>query len=223
MSRKTKVVGFSLPPEIYQKLEKAIKIKHKTRSEFIREMIDVYFETVTSQTSQNIDAINIDEGDLAKILKSYWLLRSKTKLKVVPIGLAIIVNDKERVLIGARKNKDLWVENLTWVFPGGKLKSLNFEEEIRKTVKRETGISVNVKGLVASRTYPDSGFKPVSIVGLYFYCTTNKEQSVKPGGDLSQLKWVRPTEVFKYFTTSTCDEVTKFLTTIEKGTKSTKH
>ncbi len=219
MSRKTKVVGFSLPPEIYQKLEQVIKTKHKTRSEFFREIIDAYFETVKDQTSQKVDAINIGETDLAKVLKSYWLLRSKTKLEVITIGLAIIVNDQDKVLIGARKNKDLWVENLTWVFPGGNLKSLNFEQEIKKTVKRETGLSIDVNCLVASRTYPDSGFKPVNIVGLYFYCTLGKNQSAKPGGDLSQLKWVQPIEVFKYFTTSTCDEVTKFLTTIEKGTK----
>jgi len=219
MSRKTKVVGFSLPPEIYQKLERAIKVKHKTRSEFFREIIDAYFETVKNQTSRKIDVVDIGETDLAKVLKSYWLLRSKTKLKIITIGLAIIVNSQNKVLIGARRNKDLWVENLTWVFPGGKLESLNFEEEIKKTIKRETGLSVDVKCLVASRTYPDSGFKPVNIVGLYFYCALTKNQSIKPGGDLSQLKWVQPTGVFKYFTTSTCDDVTKFLAIIEKGSE----
>ena len=121
------------------------------------------------------------------------------------------------MLIGGRKEKDLWVENLTWVFPGGKMNSLDFEKEIKNSIKKETGLKVEVKNLITARIHPDSGFKPVQIVALYFHCKPLSPNIAKPAGDLSQLKWVKSTAVFKYFTTSTCDTVTRFLVTVEKS------
>jgi 8-oxo-dGTP pyrophosphatase MutT (NUDIX family)/predicted DNA-binding protein len=218
MARKTRVVGFSIPPEIDNKLEKFIKSKHKTRSEFIREMIDVYFSSINGKPDARVEAnIELAEGDLAKVLKSYWLLRSQAPLKVITIGLAVIVNKDNKVLIGARKFKDKWVENLSWVFPGGNLDSLDFSRDVQNEVKQETGLDVKVNSLVASRIHPDSGFKSLQINALYFYCSPISDKKLRPGGDLKSLKWVSPTDVFKYFTTSTCDEVTKFLTTIQKS------
>ena len=214
------MVGFSLPPEIDDKLEKFIKSKHKTRSEFIREMIDVYFNSVKEpkgKQNEDDEGLTVSENDLAKVLKSYWLLKSQLPLKIITIGLAIIVNREGKVLIGARKAKDKWVENLTWVFPGGNLETLDFSRDVEAEVKQETGLDVKVNSLVGSRIHPDSGFKSLQINALYFYCTPVNEKKPKVGGDLKSLKWVLPTDVFKYFTTSTCDEVTKFLTTIQKS------
>jgi 8-oxo-dGTP pyrophosphatase MutT (NUDIX family) len=218
MARKSRVVGFSIPPEIDNKLEKFIKSKHKTRSEFIREMIDVYFNSInTKPDSHSETGVDLAERDLARILKSYWILKSEIPLKILTIGLAIVVNKEGKVLIGARKLKDKWVENLTWVFPGGNIDSLDFSKDVQNEVRQETGLEVKVNSLVASRVHPDSGFKSTQINALYFFCTPVKEKKLKPGGDLKSLKWVFPTDVFKYFTTSTCDEVTKFLTTIQKA------
>jgi 8-oxo-dGTP pyrophosphatase MutT (NUDIX family) len=218
MARKTRVIGFSIPPEIDNKLEKFIKIKHKTRSEFIREMIDVYFDSVNNKSIVRPESkLDITETDLAKVLKSYWLLKSQTPLKTITIGLAIIINKENKVLIGARKTRDKWVENLSWVFPGGNLDTLDFSKDVEREVKQETGLNVKVSSLVASRIHPDSGFKSLQINALYFYCTPIKEKRLTPGGDIKTLKWVKPLDVFKYFTTSTCDEVTNFLTTIQKA------
>ena len=216
MARKTRVVGFSIPPEIDNKLEKFIKAKHKTRSEFIREMIDVYFGSV-SKSEIKTPEIQVSEEDLAKVLRSYWELKAQTSFKIITIGLAIVVNKEGKVLIGARKAKDKWVENLTWVFPGGNLETLDFAQDVANEVKQECGIDVKINSLVASRIHPDSGFKNLQISALYFYCSPIGDKKLKPGGDLKELRWVKPTEVFKYFTTSTCDDVTKFLTTIEKS------
>jgi len=137
---------------------------------------------------------------------------------VIPIVLAVITDNEGRVLIGARSQKDKWVENLSWVFPGGKLKTLEMEEEIEELAKEETGLNVNAKQLIAARIHPDSGFKNVQIAALYFHCTLDeKTNKLIAGGSLKKLKWVKPLEVYKYFTTSTCDEVTKFLTMMEKS------
>jgi len=207
--RKTKVIGFSIPPAIHQKLERIIKSRHKTKSEFFREMIDVYFQSSKSSPETN----------LAKILRSYWQARSDTNQEIIIVCLAII-HKNNQVLIGARKNKDKWVKNLTWVFPGGKIESLDFDQEIKREVKEETSLDIQVNNLISARIHPDSGFKPVQIIALYFDCQlTDNTQEAQPNDNLTKLKWVRPTEVFKYFTTSTCDEVTKFLTTLEQSSK----
>lgn len=216
MLRKSKIVGLSLPAAVYNNLEKLIRKKHKTRSEFYREMIDVYLGSLKSDLPPS-GITDIRETDLAKILEAYWLLKSKSPLKIIVIGLAIIVNKDAKVLIGARKKKDPFVENLTWVFPGGNMDSLEFVDELKKEIKQETNLEVKVNNLIHSRIHPDSGFKNVQIVALYFHCETIGISKVKSGGDLAKLKWVRPSEVFKYFTTSTSDEVTKFLYTLEKS------
>ena len=118
MPRKTKIVGFSLPPQINNEVEEYLKKTHKTRSEFFREMIYSFFSGNTKIPT---------EKDLAVILKSYWDIKSSTKLEVIPIVLAIITDPDGNVVIGGRKEKDKWVENLSWVFPGGRLESLNME------------------------------------------------------------------------------------------------
>jgi 8-oxo-dGTP pyrophosphatase MutT (NUDIX family) len=212
MSRKTKVVGFSLPPEINNQVEEYLQRTHKTRSEFIRETIGSFFANSTQE--------DISEKDLASLLKSYWDIRSNAGIEIVPIVLAIITNSKGKVLIGARKVEDKWVDNLTWVFPGGKLNSLVMEDEVKRLVLEETGLEVSVNQLIASRIHPDSGFKRVQIVALYFDCSIDNGKDIIPGGSLDKLEWINPLDVFKYFTTSTCDEVTKFLTMIEKGSGS---
>ncbi|PIN81675.1 hypothetical protein COV13_00565, partial [Candidatus Woesearchaeota archaeon CG10_big_fil_rev_8_21_14_0_10_32_9] len=68
MARTTKVVGFSLPPAIHNKLEKLIKKQHKTRSEFYRDLIEFYFSTPKSKTF----SYSPQESDLAKVLQTYW-------------------------------------------------------------------------------------------------------------------------------------------------------
>jgi len=218
MSRTSKIVGFSLPPETHKKIEGLISKQHKTRSEFFRGMIDLYLESLNNKRQLPSSSNTVTEEDLGKVLSSYWTLKSQIGVKVIPIGLAIIVNKKGEILIGSRKEKDKWVENLSWVFPGGKFRTLDINKDLVDNVKREAGLDIQVNSLIASRIHPDAGFKKVQIVALYFHCTHDSIKVGIPSGDLKQLKWVKPTDVFKHFTTSTSDEVTKFLITLEKGT-----
>jgi len=210
MPRKTKIVGLSLPPEINAQVEKHLKKTHKTRSEFFREMIGGYFNTQTPAEPT--------EYDLAKVLRSYWDLKSSADTKVIPIILSIITNKSGKVLIGERVEEDEWVKNLTWVFPGGELEHIEIEKEVKRITKNTTNLDVEVQQLVAARNHPGSGFKKAQIVALYFHCTITGGNKIKASGSINKLKWVKPLDVFKYFTTSTCDEVTKFLTMIEKST-----
>lgn len=207
--RKTKVIGFSIPPEIYSQFESILKKGHKTKSEFFREILDAYFRGATHCPAA------VGEKDIARALRNYWEFKSLPELEVMVIGLAIIEKNG-KILIGQRVAKDPWVENLSWVFPGGKMDTLHFGNELKKIVKSETGLDVDVKTLVTSRIHPDSGFKNIQIIALYFYCQANPNAKEIAGKTLKKLKWVKPSDVFKYFTTSVSDETTKFLMMLEK-------
>ena len=212
MARKTKIMGFSLPPETYQKIENLLKTSHKTKSEFMRQVLESYL-SVTQKTliQPPKNKLEIDQGDINKILKLYYQLIGSHQKDTLIIGLGIIV-DKGKVLIGQRKEADPYIKELTWVFPGGKFDSLDFERELTVKIKEETGLNVYVNQLIHARLIPDSPEKKVKIIALYYHCTSvsGKEQS---GGGLEKLIWVEPTKIFHYFTTSTADEVVSFLGT----------
>ena len=210
--RKTKVIGFSVPPEIHNKFLEALKNKHKTKSEFFREVLDAYFYAGNKkQASASFEA------DVSQVLRTYWDIRATIKSEVIIIGLALIEN-KGQVLIGLRGKKDKHVENLSWVFPGGRMKSLDFASELTNMVKKETNLKIKVQSLIEARVHPDTGLKNVQIIALYFHCILKKENlKEKPSGGLARLRWVQPFNVFKYFTSSVSDDVTKLLSVISKS------
>ena len=219
--RNSKVIGISLPPEVHKKLNSLMKAKFKTRSELIREMIDTYSNSLSSvnkEVQQSNTPLVLEEADITKILKAYYELRSNQEVDTIVIGLGIIVKDG-KVLIGKRGSLDKNVRNLTWVFPGGKLESLNFSKEIAARIKVETNLETKVGKLIHARIHPDNLNKKLNIVALYFHCevVSGKE---KPGGressvPLVELKWVKPADVVRYFTASTADEVMRFLVGLE--------
>ena len=213
MARKTKIMGFSLPPEIYQEIENLLKTSHKTKSEFMRQVIESYLSVAQKTLVQSPkNKLDIDQSDANKILKLYYQLIGNHQKDTIVVGLGIIIKEG-KVLIGQRKEKDPYVKELTWVFPGGKFDSLNFEEELTAKIKEETWLSVYVNQLIHARLIPDSPEKKVKIIAIYYHCTpvSGKENAE---GDLKKLSWVEPTKVFHYFTTSTADEVVSFLGTI---------
>ncbi len=214
--RKTKIIGVSLPPQLHQQLREILNETQQTQSEFIRALLQNYLQQKQTPAATNPAREKVSETDLAQILYDYWTLRGKIKKKTLIIALGIIVHQGQ-VLIGARKEKDPWVDYLSWVFPGGRVRSLEFEKELQEKIVNETGLEVEVKNLVSARIHPDSGFKPVQIVALYFHCQPRGEVHIRPGEDLTKLRWVKPAAVFQYFTTSTNDEVTRFLLSIEKS------
>lgn len=207
-------MGFSLPPEIYTEIDKLLKTSHKTRSEFMRQMIESYLSAAQKTLLQSPkEILKIDPSDTNKILKLYYQLIGSHKKDTLVIGLGIIAREG-KVLIGQRKEEeDPYVKELSWVFPGGKFASLDFEKELIQTIKEETGFNIYVNQLIHARLIPDSPGKKVKIIALYYHCTpvSGNEHA---GGDLSKLQWVEPMKIFHYFTTSTADEVVSFLGTI---------
>jgi len=206
-------MGFSLPPEIYQKIENLLKTSHKTKSEFMRQVIESYLSVAQKTLVPSPkNKLEIDQNDANKILKLYYQLIGSHKKDTIVVGLGIIAK-QGKVLIGQRKEEDPYVRELTWVFPGGKFESLDFERELVRTIKEETKLDVYVNQLVHARLIPDSPEKKVKIIALYYHCTpvSGTEQA---GEDLKRLEWVEPMKIFHFFTTSTADEVVSFLGTI---------
>lgn len=130
----------------------------------------------------------------------------KKKIKTKKLGekeftvvvLAIIFDPRKRkILIGKREN-DPYVKELGWVFPGGRLRHKETEEQtIRRKVKEETGLKVENLGTVFSRIFPEKK----DFFLIYNLCELTGG-SEKAGGDIKELKWVNPDELQSYFTTS---------------------
>lgn len=216
--RNTKVVGFSVPPQIEKKISQHMKKTGKTRSELIREMINLYFDSTEQMQSQenfpsHTNIFELSDRDINKVLQLYYELIGMNKKDVIVVGLGLITSNK-RILIGRRKEKDEHVKDLKWVFPGGSMESLDIKKEVAREVNEETGLNVEVFDIVHARLMPDSPEKKVRIVVLYFHCRPLSGEE-KPGGDLGELKWVDPTTVCQYFTTSTADEVIEFLNRVK--------
>lgn len=114
------------------------------------------------------------------------------------IVLGIIFNPKERrILIGRREN-DPYFPGLTWCFPGGSLTNDGEMNKILKEkIKAQTGLDVKNLGAVFSKTYEEKR----DLVAIYFLCEAIAGKA-KSGEKLKELKWVKPTEVEKYFKTS---------------------
>lgn len=113
---------------------------------------------------------------------------------------------KKKILIG-RKEKDRYLPNLTWHFPGDPLKKgEDIDKALKEIVKRKTGLTVKNIGTFFSKTYPENP----NYFSVYFL-TEAFEGEEKIGGDLVELKWVSPNEIESYFTTSFHRKLKEFL------------
>jgi ADP-ribose pyrophosphatase YjhB (NUDIX family) len=127
-------------------------------------------------------------------------------------ALAIIYRNG-KVLIGKRKGIDPYIKKLTWTFPGGRLyHTKSLEDSLKTEVKKKTNLDVEIKKLIFARVWPERK----EFLLLYNYCepTGGKE---KAGEKFTEIKWVKPTEVTKYFTTSVDSEIMEFLRQLEKN------
>ena len=130
------------------------------------------------------------------------------------VNVLAIIHDpqKNMILIGKRRNDPI-VPQLTWCFPGGRP---GYDDELeaylKLEVKKKTGLDIQPKELVFAKTYSENR----KILSIYYHCDVigGKE---KPSEKHVEQKWVRPTEVKNYFTTSLHPKVYEFLQKLEAG------
>jgi ADP-ribose pyrophosphatase YjhB (NUDIX family) len=125
--------------------------------------------------------------------------------------LGIVYNPKTRqILIGKREN-DPYIKELSWTFPGGRpAYKEDLEFYLKHEIKIKTGLDVDVKKVVFAKTYPEKR----EFLSIYFYCEVISGEE-KAGEKFVEIKWVKPTEVQKYFTTSLHPKLLEYLKTLE--------
>lgn len=113
-------------------------------------------------------------------------------------ALGIIFDTKtKKILIGRREN-DSYIKELSWCFPGGRP---NYKEEsvdgLKREIKKKTSLKIKSLGTIFAKTYPEKR----EFLTIYFLCEVigGKE---KASEKFAELKWVKPKDLEKYFTTS---------------------
>jgi len=121
--------------------------------------------------------------------------------------LGIVYSPKTRkILIGKREN-DPYVKQLSWSFPGGRpsyKKDLEFY--LKHEIKIKTGLRVNVKKIAFAKTYPEKR----EFLSIYYYCEVAGGKE-KAGEKFVEMKWIKPADVRKYFTTSLHPKLLEYL------------
>jgi ADP-ribose pyrophosphatase YjhB (NUDIX family) len=125
--------------------------------------------------------------------------------------LAIIVKDG-KILIG-RRVPDKYIKELTWSFPGGRPSYYKpLESSLKAEVYKKTGLRIKVKKLIFARNYPEMP----EFLSLYYLAEPVGGQE-RPGEKFMEIKWIKPTEVKDFFTTSIDPHILKFLKMLERG------
>lgn len=123
-------------------------------------------------------------------------MKSEKGFQVILLGVIFDPKTK-RILIGKREN-DPYVPKLTWVFPGGKAEfGEELERTLKKKIKEKTGLKVESLGNIFTRTFPEKK----DFLLVYYLCE-GVDGKEKPRDEIVELKWVKPEELEKYFTTS---------------------
>jgi ADP-ribose pyrophosphatase YjhB (NUDIX family) len=125
--------------------------------------------------------------------------------------LGIVYNPQtKKVLIGKREG-DPFIKELSWGFPGGRpAYELNLEDYLRKEIKVKTGVDVNIDKVFYAKTYPEKR----EFLSIYYLCEV-AGGSEQAGEKFSEIKWVKPSEVKEYFTTSLSPKLAEYLVTLE--------
>jgi len=125
--------------------------------------------------------------------------------------LGVVYDPKTRqILIGLRK-ADPYIQKLSWAFPGGRPAYVeDLEYYLRHEIKKKTGLEVEVKKIIFAKTYPENR----KFLSIYYYCEMLGGEE-KMGEKFTEIKWVKPSDVQKYFTTSIHPTLLNYLKSID--------
>lgn len=114
--------------------------------------------------------------------------------KAILLGI-IYDPGKKKILIGRREN-DPYVSKLNWTPPGGRIiPGEDLENSLKIKIKEQTGLDVeNLGNIFAMIPEEKNNF----ILLIYLCEVVGGEEKV--GGNLKEIKWVKPEELDSYFT-----------------------
>lgn len=186
-----------------------------SRSEYLRRVLedhtDVRDTSLLNDSHVSTIASPLIESDLSAVLQSYWQCRQASQTKYAIVGLGIVTGFDGTVLIASRQHDDT-SRHLTWGFPGGTLRTLDFAYDVRQLILGRTGCQVDVGNLLSTRVFPDTTALNTRVVVLYFDCRlVAKDPAALYDRRYDDIQWVAPQEVFRHFTTSVSDDITHHL------------
>ena len=121
--------------------------------------------------------------------------------------LGIIFDQKTKKILIGRRDNDSYIKELTWCFPGGRpAYGEDLENETKKKIKIKTGLNVNIKTIAFAKIYPEKE----NFLSIYYLCEVISGKEVS-GENFVELKWVAPSELENYFTTSFHPELKKYI------------
>ncbi|MFA4907497.1 MAG: NUDIX domain-containing protein [archaeon] len=124
--------------------------------------------------------------------------------------LGIVYDPKTRKILIGRRKSDPYLKMLSWCFPGGRpAYKTDLEFYLKREVKAKTGLEVEVKKVVFAKTYPEKR----EFLSIYYFCEFAGGRE-KAGEKFVELKWVKPSQAKKYFTTSLHQKLLDYLKTL---------
>lgn len=121
--------------------------------------------------------------------------------------LAIIYNKKDKTILIGKRKKDPYIKKLSWTFPGGRpAYKEDLENYLEHEVKIKTGIKIKINKIIFAKTYPENR----KFLSIYYLCQ-NISGLEKGGEKFTELKWVKISQIKKYFTTSIHPTLLKYL------------
>ncbi len=206
MSRKTSIITFSVPPELQSQFDVLSGKLNMTKSELFRRLLQTELEKTENRAASVV----------AENLKEYWQLKEAGRSTIL-IGSVVAQNEKGQIIITQRAEKDEHIKHLSWTFPGRELKTLDFETEIIKEMETRTGIELESTHIIGARVIPESISSDLTVVSLYFGANFKNTSIIKLDKNAySSFKLIKPLEVYSYFTTSTSDEINRYLVSLSQ-------
>jgi ADP-ribose pyrophosphatase YjhB (NUDIX family) len=127
--------------------------------------------------------------------------------------LAIIYDSKTKMILIGKRVNDPNLKELSWVFPGGRPNYKDdMEPNLAYEIRENTGLDINVKKIVYTKTYPEIR----EFLSIYYLCEKTTDSPIEQAqGNLKELKWIKPSEVTDYFTTSIHPKILEYLKSLE--------
>ncbi|MCX6741871.1 MAG: NUDIX domain-containing protein [Candidatus Pacearchaeota archaeon] len=125
--------------------------------------------------------------------------------------LGVVYNPKTQQILIGKREKDPYIKKLSWTFPGGRpAYEQDLEFYLKHEIKIKTGLDIDVKKIIFAKTYPENR----EFLSIYYLCEVvgGKE---KAGEKFVEIKWVKPIDVQKYFTTSLHPTLLNYLKTLK--------
>ena len=125
--------------------------------------------------------------------------------------LGIVYDPKAKLILIGKREDDTYIRQLSWSFPGGRpAYDKDLEEYLKMEIKKKTNLDIKVKKVVFAKSYPEKR----EFLSIYYLCEAASDKE-KAGDKFTEVRWVKPTEVKDYFTTSLHPVLLEYLESLE--------